>query len=211
MVELCIVRPQVEIEVQFVAFDRSDINSLAREGMVNAKSLRQLWRQDKGQLLYAPRVITQSGVEAAAKGVKEIIYPTEFVMESDGGSNTKKTVTTIVPTEWVTREVGVIFVVLPEVSANNYTITLAIAPEIVEEPEWKTYTVEHTGAASVFTAEQPFFVARSVATTVRLYDGQTILIGGGMANTLEAKVVYTFVTARLIGLDGEPIRKKDKQ
>ena len=41
-------------------------------------------------------------------------------------------------------------------------------------------------------------------------DGATILAGGGVPTQDGKALVYLFVTARLVGMDGEPIRKPEQ-
>jgi hypothetical protein len=53
--------------------------------------------------------------------------------------------------------------------------------------------------------EQPFFYTLSLSTSLLVTDGQTVLAGGGMTTRDGNKIVYTFVTARLLRSNGKPL------
>lgn len=212
---------QLEIEAHFVAFDNADIETVsmsAPTGIVDQASLFELWRKGKGQLLFAPKVVTQSGCEATVKGVTEYIYPTEFTVEpivGYPGGDPKGAIQPIgigvEPGGFETREVGVIMTVLPEVSPEGSLITLTLAPEAVYDPEWEDFgctTRAPDGTETHHQMRQPFFHTQSVSTTVNVYSGQPLVISGGMMDRERTKMVYVFLTARLISPAGEAIRRK---
>jgi len=82
---------QIEVEVQFVEFELADIDAIAKQGRIATDKLNALRQKGKSRLLYAPRAVTQSGSEATVKGVREVIYPTTFLVWP-GGTNTNDTV-----------------------------------------------------------------------------------------------------------------------
>lgn len=107
--------------------------------------------------------------------------------------------------------VGSILSVLPEISPEGTTIHLTLAQEYVCEPEWRDYGgqyVDSNGNKQTAKMTQPFFHTYTASTTVSIHDGSTILIGGGMPSRGGKKVVFVFVTARLVDMDGKPLRKK---
>jgi general secretion pathway protein D len=151
-------------------------------------------------------------MEATVKGVTEVIYPTEFTV-TPVGTNTNTTVTadgTITePGSFETREVGVILQVLPEVTLDGSMINLTMTPQVVYEPEWKDYGGRFAGPKGKGEGakmEVPFFHTQMVTTSISIKDGATVLLGGGMPAKDPAKVVYAFVTARRVGLDGKPLK-----
>jgi type II secretory pathway component GspD/PulD (secretin) len=207
---LNIVPSQIEIEVQFVEFDLADIDALAKQGIVNAPSLRELWKQGRARLICAPRVVTQAGEEATVKAVNEHIYPTQFEIApitnaAQGGVSGA----VVKPSSFETREVGVILSVLPDVSPEGNIINLVMTPEVVALPTWRDYGCDFTdtnGRKQHLPMEQPFFHTHMVSTCFFIKPGQSLLIGGGGTTSKDpTKVVYEFVTARLIGIDGNPL------
>jgi type II secretory pathway component GspD/PulD (secretin) len=199
---------QIEIELYFVQFDKTDIAALAVERRLNADELRTLWKKGKAELLFAPRVVTQSGCEATVKGVTETIYPTEVGMATTQSNALPKVVEL---SAFETREVGVIFTVLPEKSSDSSLIHLTLTPEIVGAPEWRAYgeTVK-TGKEETQRSiiEQPFFHTQSLSTSLSIDNGETLLIGGGMPSKTEGKAVYAFITAQLVDTKGNPIKMR---
>jgi type II secretory pathway component GspD/PulD (secretin) len=215
---LNVIPYQVEVEAQFVEYKRADIDALAKQGGVTQPALMNLWQKGQAELLYAPKVVTQSGQEATAKGVIEVIYPTELGFDSDTGSATNANVSTnsgssaVTPGGFETREVGVILKVMPEVSVEGTVITLQLTPEIVEEPIWKTYKgafVDKDGKQQQVEIEEPFFFTQSFCTSISVKSGKTIMAGGGMMKQTKDKMVYCFVTAWLVDLEGKPIKTPD--
>jgi len=180
------------------------------------ESLTALRQKGKAELLAAPKVVTQSGLEATVKGVTEMIYPTEFCAAPVAGTNTNTTATAadavVEPGGFETREVGAILTVLATVTPESRLISLTLAPQLVFEPEWRDYGYTCTnadGSVEVVHMEQPFFHSESLQTSVLVNHTETVLLGGGMPSKDPEKVVYMFVTARLIGTDGKPLKKRE--
>lgn len=143
--------------------------------------LHALQQKGSADLLSAPRVTTRSGSIATIQVVTEIIYPTEFTSESAtgdtniSGDNFEGQVTQgviIYPETFETREIGVILNVTPTVGADGFTIDLTMAPEVGELLGWIQY------GTPPFNIPQPVFAIRSVTTSIVIWDGQTVVLGG---------------------------------
>lgn len=200
-------------------------------------------------LLSAPRVTTRSGVNAQIQVVREIIYPTEFETTqpqfNESGNVTTPPVVT--PGSFEKRETGVILNVTPTVGPDGYTIDLVMVPEVSELVDWIQYgsTVSIprsdpiTGLFSgdqtfVFNIPQPVFSSRNVTTSIVIWDGQTVVMGGLIREDLvrvkdkipflgdipllgrlfrsegeysRKKNLLIFVTARLVDPAGKPINR----
>lgn len=139
-------------------------------------------------LLSSPRVTTRSGVNAQIKVVEEIIYPTEYEQQSVGdlGTGFGTIVSPItgaplspyayrppIPGSFETREIGVILNVTPTVGPDGYTIDLTLVPEVAEFVRWIDY-----GPAGLYPILQPVFASRNVTTSIILWDGHTVVMGG---------------------------------
>ena len=57
----------------------------------------------------------------------------------------------------------------------------------------------------------PFFHTHSIQTRIAIRDGATVLFGDGTPTRDGKKIVYSFVTARLIGLDGKSLHPLGKE
>ncbi|MDR0993537.1 MAG: hypothetical protein LBN38_03080 [Verrucomicrobiota bacterium] len=206
--------------------------------------LQALSQHGGSDLLSAPRVTTRSGVNAQIQVVREIIYPTEFdvtqpTMNSDGNVTMSPVVT---PGTFETRETGVILNVTPTVGPDGYTIDLVMAPEVAELVDWIQYGSQITVETGIIGARQantyqfnmpmPVFTSRNVTTSIVIWDGQTVVMGGLIREeltTIKDKVpilgdipllgwlfrsegqysrkknLLIFVTARLVDPAGRPI------
>ena len=209
--------------------------------------LQALSQHGGSDLLSAPRVTTRSGVNAQIQVVKEIIYPTEFdvtqpTMNTDGNVTMSPVVT---PGTFETRETGVILNVTPTVGPDGYTIDLVMAPEVAELVDWIQYGSEITVETGVigarqqntylFNMPQPVFTSRNVTTSIVIWDGQTVVMGGLIREELttikdkvpllgdipllgwlfrsegqysKKKNLLIFVTARLVDPAGRPIHRE---
>lgn len=146
-------------------------------------------QKGSSDLLSAPRVTTVNGTPASIEVVTEIIYPTEFTVETTDlgdlsvaeGANVLLP-PTVTPGAFETRSVGVILNVTPTVAADNYTINLALRPEIAELVDWIQYGSNYPigDGSEFFTVNmpQPVFASRNVSTSMIVWDGHTVVMGG---------------------------------
>lgn len=209
--------------------------------------LHLLSQKGNTDLLSAPKVTTQSGSEATMKVVTEYIYPTEFTVTGiagadDGGvagAGAGVVGAVVEPSGFETREVGVILSVVPEVSPEGQMINLTMTPEVVTEPVWKNYGSTYTdenGNVQQLNMEQPFFFTRSVSTSISIYNGATVVMGGMITESRtqvddripilgdipligrlfrsqyeqsDKRNLLIFVTARLVDPAGQPVKREE--
>ncbi len=161
--------------------------------------------QKKGvDLLSAPSVMARSGQRAKIEVIREFIYPTEYdppeIPNNFGSLGTFTTggtvagggfpVTPATPTAFETRNTGVTLEVDPVLGADEFTIDLNLAPEVVEFDGFINYgSPIQTTSINAFgitepvvitenRIEMPIFNTRKVTTQVTIWDGQTVALGG---------------------------------
>ncbi len=223
--------------------------------------------QKKGvDLLSAPKVTTKSGQRAVIEVVREFRYPTTFTPPqvpsiTGGGSGTGtvsiSVVTPTTPQTFETRNTGVTLEVEPVVGPDGVTIDLNLVPQVVEFEGFINYGSPIFGInpsssfdpiTGLFTPtqvlltnnviNQPIFSTRKVTTSVSVWDGQTVVLGGLMREDVqksEDKVpiigdiplvgrlfrtnvdqhikrnLVIFVTARLINPGGLPVNPSEEE
>lgn len=224
--------------------------------------------QKKGvDLLSAPKVTTKSGQKAIIEIIREFRYPTEFdppqipqnVGQQGGSFSLTPTlvqppssfpVTPTTPTTFETRNTGVTLEVEPVVGPDSYTIELSLVPQVVEfegfinygSPIQTTSTnalgISSTNVITPNVINQPIFSTRKVTTSVSIFDGQTVLIGGLIREDVQKiedktpllgdipligrlfrsnvdqhlkRHLVIFVSARLINPAGEPVRLDEEK
>jgi general secretion pathway protein D len=224
--------------------------------------------QKKGvDLLSSPKVTTKSGQRAVIEIIREFRYPTEFtppqIPQTFGGNGANLAltggtssggsfpVTPTTPTAFETRNTGVTLEVEPVVGPDGYTIDLNLVPQVVEfegfinygSPITSSSTNPITGVTTtnVITPNiinQPIFSTRKVTTSVSVYDGSTVVLGGLIREDVQKvedktpiigdipiigrlfrssvdqhikRNLVIFVTARLINAAGEPVRAEDEK
>jgi general secretion pathway protein D len=121
-----------------------------------------------------------------------------------GPSITIFPVTPTTPTAFETRNTGVTLEVEPTVGSDNYTIDLNLVPQVVEfegfinygspistlNPAALSFTGAVTNAPSSIVLtdnviNQPVFSTRKVTTSVTVWDGQTVVLGGLMREDVQ--------------------------
>ena len=222
--------------------------------------------QKKGiDLLSAPSVTTKSGQRAIIEVIRELRYPRTYTapqVPSIGSSNNGNNnvvpvvVTPTTPQDWETRNTGVTLEVEPVVGGDATTIDLNLIPQVVEFEGFINYgspinavgvnTVGGTNGIAVsvpvpLTANvinQPVFSTRKVTTSVSVYDGQTVVIGGLMREDVQKtedkvpiigdiplvgrafrtnteqhtkKNLVIFVTAKIITPAGLPLNEEEEE
>lgn len=158
-------------------------------------------------------------------------------------------VTPATPTGFEMRAVGVSMEVDPVIGPDGFTIDLNLSPEVVEFEGFINYgspikqaSVGADGVPSTIEItsnriEQPIFAVRKVTTSVTVWDGQTVAIGGliredvqsvedkvpflgdipGIGRLFQTKAdqhvkrnLMIFVSTRMIDPSGTPIRTHDE-
>jgi len=219
--------------------------------------MRGLAQKSGADVMTAPSIVSRSGERATIEIIREFIYPSEYeppelpnnietstFTGNTGGSASTFPVTPSTPTAFETRNTGVILEVEPILGDDGYTIDLTFRPEIVEFEGFINYgspiqTAATDALGNPITVtitenriEMPVFSTRRVNTSLTIYDGHTVAVGGLMSEnvqTLEDKVpilgdlpligrlfqttaenrsksnLIIFVTARIIDATGQPV------
>src|SRR6266487_2475454 len=166
--------------------------------------------QKKGvDLLSAPKVTTKSGQRAIVEVVREFRYPSTYTqpqVPQIGSSTTvvggavPVVVTPTTPQDWETRNTGVTLEVEPVVGGDATTIDLNLVPQVVEFEGFINYgsPINAVGVNTIAglsisqpveltknVINQPVFSTRKVTTSVSVYDGQTVVIGGLMREDVQ--------------------------
>jgi len=221
--------------------------------------------QKKGtDLMTAPSVTARSGQKATIEIIREFIYPTEYEPPEiptsvgtssttgggliGGGSSSSFPVTPATPTAFQTRNTGITLEIEPTIGENDFMIDLRFVPEIVEFEGFINYgsPIQSAGTDALGNSvqitltenriEMPVFSTRRVNTSLTIYDGYTVAIGGLMredVQNVEDKVpilgdipvigrlfqtkaqnriksnLIIFVTAQIIDPTGRPLRGAD--
>ncbi|HEY4272780.1 MAG TPA: type II and III secretion system protein [Candidatus Udaeobacter sp.] len=222
--------------------------------------------QKKGiDLLSAPSVTTKSGQRAIIEVIRELRYPRSYTAPQVpsissststviGASTTVPVVVTpTTPQDWETRNTGVTLEVEPVVGGDATTIDLNLIPQVVEFEGFINYgsPINAVGVNTVAgisisqpveltpnVINQPVFSTRKVTTSVSVYDGQTVVLGGLMREDVQKtedkvpiigdipligrafrtnteqhtkKNLVIFVTARIITPAGVPLNEEEEE
>ena len=217
-------------------------------------------------LLSTPRVTTKSGQRAVIEIVREFRYPTQFnppqIPQSFNPPNSSAIsvgqtsqasafpVTPTTPTAFETRNTGVTLEVEPVVGPDGVTIDLNLVPQVVEFEGFINYGspiqtfstnllgVSQTQILTPNVINQPIFNSRKVTTSVSVWDGQTVVLGGLMREDVQKtedrtpilgdiplvgrlfrtnteqhlkRNLVIFVTARLVNPAGQPINSTEEE
>jgi general secretion pathway protein D len=220
--------------------------------------------QKKGiDLLSAPSVTTKSGQRAIIEVVREFRYPKTYTQPQipqiassttvvSGNTTVPVVVTPTTPQDFETRNTGVTLEVEPIVGGDATTIDLNLIPQVVEFEGFINYgspinaigvntvagiSVSQPVQLTANVINQPVFSTRKVTTSVSVYDGQTVVLGGLMREDVQKtedkvpiigdiplvgrafrtnveqhtkKNLVIFVTARIITPAGVPLNEEEE-
>ena len=161
------------------------------------------------------------------------------------------------PSTFANRDIGVTMEVEPQVGADNYTIDLSLSPTVVEFEGFINYgspirapkyapdpltlisnpSQIESYEISKNVINQPVFAVRKITTSVSIWDGQTVALGGLIRedvqkvedrvpllgdiplagrlfrSDVEQKIkrnLIIFVTARLMDAQGQPLKQENE-
>jgi general secretion pathway protein D len=190
----------------------------------------------------------QGPIPAPSPGQELILQQNPLIVTTSAG------VTPTTPTTFANRDIGVTLEVEPQVGADNYTIDLSLSPQVVEfegfinygspviGPKYVIPTPLNPSGIKTFTItdnviNQPIFGVRKVNTSVSIWDGQTVALGGLIREDVQKvadKVPFLgdiplagrlfrsnvdqkikrnliiFVTARLMDAQGQPLKQENE-
>jgi len=224
--------------------------------------------QKKGiDLLSAPSVTTKSGQRAIIEVIREFRYPQSYSQPQIPTLTTAVATlpgqiapppppvvaAPANPQDFTTRNTGVTLEVEPVVGGDGTTIDLNMIPQVVEFEGFINYgspinavAVNSTLGLSITgtvtltnnVINQPIFSTRKVTTSVSVYDGQTVVLGGLMREDVQKtedkvpiigdiplvgrafrtnveqhtkKNLVIFVTARIITPAGLPLNEEEEE
>lgn len=210
-------------------------------------SVNALSQNSRTETLSTPKVLTASGQRAVIEMKEQRTYAEDWDEPEVTVSGQNVTVTPPTPDWGEAIDIGIMLDVLPVISPDNYTVELHIisrvtsfvGEDIYKVPIEITYirpgeTKNENNEAEI---KMPRIAVRSVDVNVKVYDGETIVLGGMIINrnvnrndkwpiigeipilgrifssqlALEEKRnMLLFVTTRLVNNDGIPVRR-DKQ
>jgi general secretion pathway protein D len=122
--------------------------------------------------------------------IREFRYPSEYEppqIPQTTGSGTQP-ITPATPTSFEMKPIGVRLEVEPTVGSDNYTIDLRLVPEVTEFEGFINYGSPILNRRIVVTENvinYPVFSERKVETSVSIYDGQTVVLGGLMREDVQ--------------------------
>ena len=237
----------------------NNMNILPNFGSDNVWSLfltvNAIDRTDRAEVLSSPKLMAKNGEAATIRMVRQMYFPESWsepeITTSCGSSVALEP---SVPEFGDATDVGVVFTATPTVSPNNYTINLELAPQVLDLVGWSDYSYEivfgnfggttdpssggnpgdaTSSNATKITMKMPELSRREVQTKIKVYDGQTVMIGGMLVDRqtrqddkwpilgdvplfgrlfssdstfIEKENMLISVTSRLVSGDGVPLR-----
>ena len=228
-------------------------------GMREATLLVNALKRKQGtDLLSAPRVTVMDGQPASITIAQEFIYPTDWQLQQQGGGGGGQQgggvqfpqpalpqFDTVAPDDEQPgfREVGVVLDVTPRIEKYN-SIALELNPKVTEFDGFIEYGGSQISSVASFSGMgivtspsgilMPIFSVRKVNTTVTIFDGATVIIGGltreevktvndkipvlgnipligrlfqSQAESYQKRNLLIFVSASIVSRGGSPVRE----
>jgi len=238
----------------------SGVISLRRiiDGTANEILMRGLSQKKGTDIMVQPAVTTRPGENASIQSVLEFWYPDEYeppeIPNAVGGGD--GIVTPATPTSFISKNLGVSLEVLPQVGPDRRIIEVALNPIVTDFEGFVNYGTPITGSSSTTTLNfvdgtigtsgafgeitpnailKPLFRTIRGKTSVRILDGETIVMGGMLQETrktvndkvpilgslpfvgrvfqnngisVEKRSILIFVNVQLVDPAGNPYRER---
>lgn len=214
------------------------------------RAVIEIVREFRYPTQFNPPQIPQTVGSNFGSGGGSIINPITGAIVGTSGSSGSFPVTPTTPTAFETRNTGVTLEVEPVVGPDGVTIDLNLVPQVVEfegfinygSPIQSTTTnllgMPQTNIITPNVINQPIFNSRKVTTSVSVWDGQTVVLGGLMREDVQKtedrtpllgdipvvgrlfrtnaeqhikRNLVIFVTARLVNPAGQPINATEEE
>lgn len=153
--------------------------------------IHALNRADSTDVLSCPKVTAKSDETAILRMVTERFFPeswTEPEIES-GGSEENSTFKPSIPEFGEARDIGVVLEATPKIDPKKeYLIDLLLRPQVYDFLGYDTdlnYEMIIDGEEVEGKAQMPIIAARTVETSVLVWDGETVVLGGMIQEHLE--------------------------
>lgn len=144
---------------------------------------------DSSDVLFSPRVTTLNGETAIIRMIREVYFPDEWsetstttTTSSLGGYPMYSYVGSVPSFDSDPTEIGIQMLVKPEVDIARRTITMRMSPSVRQFMGWTEYIYENDGETE--TIREPIFANRVIDTLVTARDGETIVLGGIVSDSI---------------------------
>ena len=158
--------------------------------------VRALSQLENNDVLSAPKVITQNGSTAIIRVVEERFFPESWeppgiqTIAQGGGNQANATlgISPSLPNFGDPRDLGVVLEVTPQVDPDGVSIEIELKPQVVQflglDDSFNTAIYDQDGTV-IATAryDMPILSARSIDTRVKIWDGETVVLGGLLQET----------------------------
>lgn len=177
---------QLHIFVEYIEAEHAEFSEwlfehrLDTDGTELRSELQEWIRDGKASVVETMAVTARSGERSKVESGSEFIYPTEFdppeIPHKVELVNQSKAPTTAVnPTGFETRHLGITLEVDPVIGADNFTISLSLAPEKVAIEGYTTWPNEEV--VPLFKERMPTFHTMKFTTSVTVTDGRYAFLG----------------------------------
>jgi general secretion pathway protein D len=162
-------------------------------------AIQAIQQRTGADVLYAPKITTLSGRQThiAAQDLATIVTGVNISETSGGGTGGTTLSTTIAPVipsityNESSYGLGPTLDVMPTVSADGFSVQMVLLPSVLEFIGYDTPPAGFvpTAASSIgvsisATIPLPRFRVREVVTTCNVWDGQTVVLGGMISETI---------------------------
>ncbi len=185
---------QVRVQLEWIELSHTDFTALMEEDDLSKpvmrkssndgplrKELKEMIAEDRAKIIDTLIVIARSGQRAKIESIYEYIYPTEYIepgIIGTGGKDGAAQKISLLPTAtaFETRNVGTTLEVDPVLGADDRTIDLNLAPELVYLVGQEKYG-KHKAGDSEVEVVMPLIYTIKTTTQVTVIAGEYSLIG----------------------------------
>lgn len=205
---------QIEISGAYMGFTMEELHSipgLLFIEMASVAELENLRKEGKG-VARPFRLVTSLGQAAVLKDVEEIIYPTEFDVESEKGGPSKGEGAataprfSVVPGAFETREAGLILSVETSLEKDGESLGLEYSFEMAKKKKDMDYgctTSDESGRILPLPMKLPVFRSHTISSRLFFKTEATRVVSGGWDDETK-RATYLLLRVRTLSVDATP-------
>lgn len=202
---------QIEIGLSLVSLDKKDLEDVARKSpgaSVQGADVLALWRAGKGRLVTTLIGRTANSEQFTIKDIMEYRYPQAYeanqIQVKPSSNNVSDVVgptnVPLMPADFQTREVGMIFTCTPSWDNDSKLIQLTMTPELSAklDLEIPTYKFLAPNGTNTHFFTQPTIQNKTMSIKTACADGETLVYSSDILNQGDKEASYLLITPHLV-------------
>lgn len=212
-------QPQINIETTYIKISSTDLAKITgrrnQVGLPSPDLYKKIIQSGKGEILGNPKVISKNGEESSFRMVKEEYLPDAWETSVIDSRDNILYYRDAAPEPGDGIDTGVSLTATPSVSIIGNIINLSLNPSVTKVTGFDKYPFALTINAKGKQEKRqnliimPVTIRKDIMSNVKIENSATLCIGKAIESEYDSSgkkssnVIYIFVTANVVGSDGQ--------